>query len=248
MELPRFRRQLSVLEYPGLAGFDVFSVGSVKELVVWLEERFFGSTLSDEQKQSLRAQAGDEWVAGPCHELLERLGSPFSFGRVLSDVQRATVVEWLLNTALAMTYEARADELDAGASHEPASHEDALAQALREGVERNGAGESLRAVAQRLAQELGLPPANTEEEARALVLACLRHAARLWRRGGERQSAAAEAAFVELRPDRGASDLLRVLYCEDAAQLERRSAALLVLLQNLTAAPVVDSALGKGGR
>ncbi len=80
-----------------------------------------------------------------------------------------------------MTYEARADKLDgSGLSHEHGGpREDALAQALREAAEKNGAGESLRGVAQRLAQELKLPAAETEEEARALVLACLRHALRL---------------------------------------------------------------------
>ncbi len=258
MELPQFRRQLAVLGYPGVAPVDVYSVSSVKDLVVWLEETFFATALSGEQRQALRGQAGDEWVAGPFHELLEQLGSPFSFGRLLNDVQRATVVEWLLNTALLMRYEEQADRLSGGDVVEGQGEdkylvEDALAEALREGVEKNGMETSLRGDADELARQLGLPSAASEEEARSIVLACLKHALRLLQRERASKSGKTgaredqESAWVELRPG-NVSDLLRVMYCEDAGQLERRAATLLVVLQNLTAAPVVDAALGKGGR
>lgn len=246
--LPTFRRQLRVLGYTD--ELDIYSLSSVKGLVVWLEDKCFRQLSEEGERSKLVSQVGDEWASDAMHEYLETLGSPFSFGRLLSDVQRATVVEWMLNYAVSLRYAQHADEFNDGAAVR------ALSDALRDALEKNGSGGGLASEARDLALQLGLPEASSQVQARQMVLACLRHAARLLRRAREpneapaaaaRRARPAEAAWLDVRPD-DLEGLLRVLYLEDASELERRAATLLVLLQNITAAPVVDASLGKGGR
>jgi hypothetical protein len=239
MELPSFQRQLRVLGY--MEGLDAFSLSSVKSLVVWLEEKVF-DVLDDEQRGELRNQVGEKWE-GVFHDFLEVIGSPFAFGPTLTDIQRATVIEWLLNLAISRKYEERADELAGDQAGVLSS--DPLYEALREGLERCNADDRLLSEAQELSRQVGLPCPNSEEEARALILACSRHALRVASRKQADQNVNSE--WLPISTDK-AADLLRVLYCEDAAEQERRANTLLVLLQNLTAAPVVDASLGKGGR
>lgn len=223
-ELPSFARQLKVLGYG--SSLDIFSVSSTCALARWLDKQYFG--VGDEGGE-------DEAVI---HALGESLGSPFAFQPPFSDLQRATLVEFLLNQAVSYKY-AKLEEQETSVEMD-----DALYVALCEGLSRSDS-ESLITEARELGRELGLTVVpNDEREARELLLACVRQAIRVKSRKARDDSAGSE--FLPLNASK-ASDLLRLLYCEDAAEQEKATNALLVRLQNLTASPVVDASLGKGG-
>lgn len=242
LELPSFARQLRVLGFAGEV--DVFSGASVQTLVCWLDERFLGC--GDERLRS--ANTPQEWEKA-FSALLDKLGSPFSFDSPFSDLQRATVLEWLLNMAVSYLYEQQ--------SLASEDAEDPLTDALAEVCLKTMAQTALLPEAQMLARELQLPAPANEAEARSLILACARQALRVGKRNeqqqqleeGQQQQQHRPQAEVEYLPVSGtATDLLRVLHCENAAEQEKAANNLLVRLQNLTAKPVVDASLGKGGR
>lgn len=130
--LPSFSRQLNLLKYPERGSFDLYSNHSIKELVLWLENNVF-EYLEESEKTPLIQQQGDDWRTGAfvevrlllwpvldffssffffCLKYLDVLGSPFAFGKQLSDVQMATIVEWLLNYALGLKYQKNASQLN----------------------------------------------------------------------------------------------------------------------------------------
>lgn len=166
----------------------------------------------------------------------------------MDDAQMASVVEWLLHYALGLRYQRDAAHYTRTAH----AHAQRARASLLVADDAELAPAFVEAVSQ-LARRAGLVQAVVApEDARDVLLACVRHALRAPQAEGGAE--AFSLAAFPLGFDTGdaalnnAATVLRLLYAEDLHQLQARINALLVAVQNLTANPEVDASLGSVGR
>ena len=199
---------------------------------------------------------------------LEVLGCPFAFGRNLTDVQMATVIEWMLNYALSLKFQKKSTDYNiSSALAVERIKANALAKQMSSARDETKAFVSC---VRELAKKCNIPHDFPDSEASNALLACVRQAVRTVLRkrlneeekeeekGAEEQKRGGKSKTVmdleseefALGFDTGNKDLndtgkvLRLLYSEDLRQLQSRINALLVLIQNITANPKIDAKLG----
>lgn len=272
--LPKFARQLRVLGYVPREPFDVYSSVSVRELTVWLEEHCF-EYLDEREQQRLRAN-DEQWLETTFTWYVQLLGCPFQFATSssMSDLQRATTVEWMLNYALGLRYQSNAAQFNAAAASRV---QRVRVEQLKQHVTVDTRAPRFVAAVRELAASAGLPRDFEDSDAADVLLACAREGVRLLRKEAvmdveedeevekdgkdekqqQQQQDAAVQPISESFPlgfDTGDKDLndaarvLRLLYSEDLRGLQSRINELLVRVQTITFDPQVDAALGQVGR
>merc|ERR1711991_625622 len=176
--------------------------------------------------------------------------SPFAFDRKLNDLEMATVVEWLLNHAVASLYKKRKQQYNASSIEaKKMLQENSLARTLQTNAYDKRAFELC---VDQLAKEIGMDPLDGAGDSGALLLACVRACLRKISfadsdGGVPNGKQSLNAEDYPLGFDTGdeilndAARVLRLLYAEDVSTLQSNINQVLLLVQNFTAKPTIDA-------
>jgi len=245
------QRKLKALEWPH-GPVALSDVTQIQKLVHWLED--FKIRLYKQEDRIPLKEGGENWNKF-FFKYLSDIACPRKYSEQFTSIEMASVVDWLVGHAVYLEYKDNAEEYNQESQKmltteqipEPMEEDD---ETLYKNPEFNNA-------VMELAKTLKIPPHDDIRLVLKAVLEIVKH--KFTTQALEEAKTETDIEKLDLSQfplgfDTGdpelnkAATVLRMLYIEDIRSLQTKINEILVAIQNYTANPKTDSALGKVGR